>query len=153
KRIFRTVPGLEQAEFVRLGSIHRNTFICAPELLDQSLQMKERPGLFLAGQLSGVEGYVESAAIGLLAGLHAGRLLRGRLLHVPPAATAHGALIRHLTETAPGRFQPSNVNFGLFPPLVKKIRKKERGLFRAEQALFELAAWQNRLTQGKEGAL
>ena len=146
KRIFRAIPGMEEADFVRLGSIHRNTFICAPELLDQSLQMKKRPGLFLAGQLSGVEGYVESAAMGLLAGLHAGRLLQGRPLHVPPASTAHGALIRHLTATDPGHFQPSNVNFGLFPPLIKKIRKKERGLFRAEQALSELAAWQKRLT-------
>ncbi len=141
KRVFCTIPGMEEADFVRLGSIHRNTFICAPELLDQTLQMKKRPGLFLAGQLSGVEGYVESAAMGLLAGLYAGRLVREQPLPVPPASTAFGALIHHLTETDPGRFQPSNVNFGLFPPLEKKIRKKERGLFRAEQALSRLAAW------------
>ncbi len=147
KRIFRTIPGMEQAQFVRLGSIHRNTFICAPELLDQTLQMKKRPGLFLAGQLSGVEGYVESAAMGLLAGLYAGRLLRGKSLPVPPATTAFGALLRHLTETDPRHFQPSNVNFGLFPPLIKKIRKKERGAVRAEQALATLAAWKITLAE------
>ena len=152
KRIFRTIPGMEEADFVRLGSIHRNTFICAPELLDQTLQVKKRPGLFLAGQLSGVEGYVESAAMGLLAGLYAGRLLRGKPLPVPPASTALGALVRHLTETDPGRFQPSNVNFGLFPPLEKKVRKKERGLFRAEQALSGLAAWKNRLAEQGGGS-
>ena len=146
KRIFRTIPGMEQAEFVRLGSIHRNTFICAPELLDQTLQMKKRPGLFLAGQLSGVEGYVESAAMGLLAGLYAGRLLRGKSLPVPPATTAFGALLRHLTETDPRRFQPSNVNFGLFPPLIKKIRKKERGAVRAEMALTALNQYQKTLS-------
>jgi methylenetetrahydrofolate--tRNA-(uracil-5-)-methyltransferase len=145
KRVFRTIPGLEQAEFVRLGSIHRNTFICAPELLNESLQMKKRPGLFLAGQLSGVEGYVESAAMGLLAGLHAGRLLRGRPLHVPPVSTAHGALICHLTGTDPGHFQPSNVNFGLFPPLVRKIRKKERGKHRAGLALAALELWRQQV--------
>lgn len=145
KRIFRRIPGLEQAEFVRLGSIHRNTFICAPELLDQTLQMKKRPGLFLAGQLSGVEGYVESAAMGLLAGIHVGRLLRGKALHVPPAVTAHGALICHLTGSDPVRFQPSNVNFGLFPTLGKKIRKKERGKHRAGLALAALELWRQQV--------
>ncbi len=143
KRIFRTIPGLEQAEFVRLGSIHRNTFICAPELLDSSLQMKKRPGLFLAGQLSGVEGYVESAAMGLLAGMNGARLALGKKISVPPPATAHGALIHHLTESDPSRFQPSNVNFGLFPPIGKKIRKKERGTYRAQLALAELEGWKS----------
>ena len=153
KRIFRTIPGMEEADFVRLGSIHRNTFICAPQLLDQSLQLKKRAGLFLAGQLSGVEGYVESAAMGLLAGLYGGRLVRGKSLPVPPATTALGALVRHLTETDPARFQPSNINFGLFPPLKKKVPKKERGLFRAEQALSGLAAWKNCLAeQGGDSA-
>jgi len=141
ERIFRTIPGLEQAEFVRLGSIHRNTFICAPELLDSSLQMKKRPGLFLAGQLSGVEGYVESAAMGLLAGMNAARLACGKQISAPPPATALGALIHHLTESDSSRFQPSNVNFGLFPPLGKKIRKKERGEYRANLALVELEGW------------
>ncbi len=143
KRIFRSIPGLEQAEFVRLGSIHRNTFICAPALLDSSLQMKKRPGLFLAGQLSGVEGYVESAAMGLLAGMNAAHLAKGQALRVPPPATALGALINHLTRSDPAHFQPSNVNFGLFPPLKKKIRKKERGAYRAQLALEELERWKS----------
>ena len=145
KRIFRTIPGLENAEFVRLGSIHRNTFICAPELLDSSLQMKKRPGLFLAGQLSGVEGYVESAAMGVLAGINAARLAAGRDTVVPPQATAHGALINHLTRSDPAHFQPSNVNFGLFPPLQKKMKKRDRGAFRARQALELLEEWKTRV--------
>jgi methylenetetrahydrofolate--tRNA-(uracil-5-)-methyltransferase len=142
KRVFRTIPGLEKAEFVRLGSIHRNTFICAPELLDASLQMKKRPDLFLAGQLSGVEGYVESTAMGLLAGINAACLVTGKNIIPPPVATAFGALIHHLTATEPKHFQPSNVNFGLFPPLQKKMRKRDRGAFRAKQALELLKEWQ-----------
>jgi len=145
KRIFRTIPGLEHAEFVRLGSIHRNTFICAPELLDTSLQMKKRPGLFLAGQLSGVEGYVESAAMGLLAGINAARLAGNKRMMVPPPATALGALIHHLTESDPERFQPSNVNFGLFPPLQKKMKKRDRGRFRSGLSLTLLEEWRKDL--------
>ncbi|BCO08192.1 hypothetical protein GF1_05680 [Desulfolithobacter dissulfuricans] len=148
KRVFRTIPGLEQAEFVRLGSIHRNTFICAPALLDGTLQVKKRPGLFLAGQLSGVEGYVESAAMGLLAGINAARLSRGLEPLIPPEVTAHGALIRHLTMSDPNHFQPSNVNFGLFPPLGRKIRKRERGAHRARLALEALREWQQKLETG-----
>jgi len=144
KHVFRTIPGLEQAEFVRLGSIHRNTFICAPELLNESLQMKRRPGLFLAGQLSGVEGYVESAAMGLLAGINAVRLSNKKEMLVPPPATALGALIHHLTESDSARFQPSNVNFGLFPPLEKKMKKRERGRFRSEKALMLLEDWKRK---------
>ncbi|MEA2114435.1 MAG: methylenetetrahydrofolate--tRNA-(uracil(54)-C(5))-methyltransferase (FADH(2)-oxidizing) TrmFO [Thermodesulfobacteriota bacterium] len=147
KRIFQTIPGLEQVEFVRLGSIHRNTFICAPELLDNSLQMKKRPGLFLAGQLSGVEGYVESAAMGLLAGINAVHLATDKEMTVPPPATAFGSLIRHLTESEPADFQPSNVNFGLFPPLQKKMKKRDRGKFRSDQALFLLEEWRQRVCQ------
>ncbi|MFP7755059.1 methylenetetrahydrofolate--tRNA-(uracil(54)-C(5))-methyltransferase (FADH(2)-oxidizing) TrmFO [Thermodesulfobacteriota bacterium B35] len=145
KRVFRTIPGLEQAEFVRLGSIHRNTFICAPRLLTPTLELRSRPGLFLAGQLSGVEGYVESAAMGLLAGINAGCLARGMAPVAPPPATAHGALISHLTCSDPDHFQPSNVNFGLFPPLEKKIRKRERGRYRAGLALALLAEWKERM--------
>jgi methylenetetrahydrofolate--tRNA-(uracil-5-)-methyltransferase len=145
KRVFRTIPGMENAEFVRLGSIHRNTFINAPELLDNSLQMKKRPGLFLAGQLSGVEGYVESTAMGLLAGINAARLCAGKAMAVPPPATALGALIHHLTASDPAHFQPSNVNFGLFPPLEKRMKKRDRGQFRADLALPELEKWQQEL--------
>lgn len=141
KRVFRVIPGMEHAEFVRLGSIHRNTFVCAPEVLEPTLQMKKNPLLFLAGQLSGVEGYVESTAMGLLAGINAAHLATGRNLIVPPPDTAHGALIWHLTMSDKKHFQPSNVNFGLFPPLTKKMRKRERGPFRAENALQSLEAW------------
>jgi methylenetetrahydrofolate--tRNA-(uracil-5-)-methyltransferase len=145
KRVFRAIPGLAHAEFARLGSIHRNTFVCAPEVLLPSLQMKVRPDLFLAGQLSGVEGYVESAAMGLLAGINAARLSQGRAPVVPPPDTAHGALIHHLTASDPCHFQPSNVTFGLFPPLAGKVKKSGRGELRSEQALASLALWAARL--------
>ena len=143
QRIFRMIPGLERAEFLRLGSIHRNTFICAPDLLDNFLQMKSVPGLFIAGQLSGVEGYVESAAMGLLAGINAtGLAISGSMPTPPPSATAFGALLRHLTTSDGRYFQPSNVNFGLFPPVGKKMRKRERGAYRAKGALELLEKWQ-----------
>jgi len=141
KRIFRLIPGMEQAEFARLGSIHRNTFVISPELLEPTLQVKSRPDILLAGQLSGVEGYVESAAMGLLAGINCARLTLGRSPVVPPRQTAFGALIFHLTETDAKRFQPSNVNFGLFPAWEKKIRKKFRGQERMERALSALTEW------------
>ena len=143
KRVFRMIPGMEQAEFTRLGSIHRNTFVCGPELLLPSLQVKKRPDLFLAGQISGVEGYVESTAIGLLAGINGARLVSGKNPVVPPPETALGALVTHLTATAPKRFQPSNINFGLFPSLGKKIPKRFRGEKYAERALAALTHWKN----------
>ena len=153
KRVFRMIPGLAQADFARLGSIHRNTFVCAPELLEPTLQLKSRPDLFLAGQLSGVEGYVESTAMGLLAGINASRLVTGKPLVVPPPETALGALITHLTQSDPKHFQPSNVNFGLFPPWEEKgeqrpngkrpkTGKQLRGELRAATALEALAEWQ-----------
>jgi len=145
KRVFRAIPGLEQVEFVRLGSIHRNTFICAPELLDAGLQMKKRLGLFLAGQLSGVEGYVESAAMGLLAGINVVSFISGRDIVPPPQETALGALIHHLTASDPAHFQPSNVNFGLFPPLQKKMKKRERGKARSKIALVALEQWRKEI--------
>jgi methylenetetrahydrofolate--tRNA-(uracil-5-)-methyltransferase len=142
ERIFRLIPGMENAEFVRLGSIHRNTFVLSPELLQPSLQFKIRPDLLLAGQLSGVEGYVESAAMGLLAGINASRLAKDQAVVVPPRETALGSLINHLTESDPARFQPSNINFGLFPSWEKKIRKKFRGQERADRSLAALKKWQ-----------
>ncbi|MDZ7641340.1 MAG: methylenetetrahydrofolate--tRNA-(uracil(54)-C(5))-methyltransferase (FADH(2)-oxidizing) TrmFO [Desulfurivibrio sp.] len=143
QRVLRLIPGLEQAEFARLGSIHRNTFVCAPQVLQASLQLKARPDILLAGQLSGVEGYVESAAGGLLAGLNAARLARGQETTIPPPDCAHGALLRHLSASKPETFQPSNINFGLFPPLEgKKIPKRLRGEHRARIALESLARWQ-----------
>jgi methylenetetrahydrofolate--tRNA-(uracil-5-)-methyltransferase len=141
ERIFRLIPGMESVEFARLGSIHRNTFVLSPELLQPSLQFKIRPDLLLAGQLSGVEGYVESSAMGLLAGINAARLAKDLTPVVPPRETALGSLVNHLTESDPARFQPSNINFGLFPPWEKKIRKKFRGQERAERALTALEKW------------
>lgn len=143
QRVFRTIPGLSRAVFLRLGSIHRNTFVCAPKVLRETLQLQQAPHLFVAGQLSGVEGYIESAAMGLLAGIHAGRMALGKEIRIPPPDTAHGALIKHLSASDPAHFQPSNINFGLFPPLVgRKIPKKLRGRLRADQALEQLRAWQ-----------
>ena len=140
-RIFRMIPGMENVEFARLGSIHRNTFVCAPEILAPSLQLKNRLDLLLAGQLSGVEGYVESTAMGLLAGINSARISTGLDVVTPPPTTALGALITHLTMTDPGHFQPSNVNFGLFPPWEKKVPKRLRGQRRNETALLALEQW------------
>ncbi len=143
KRIFQMIPGMENAEFVRYGSIHRNTFICAPELLQPTLQVNNRPDLFLAGQLSGVEGYIESTAIGMLAGINAARKLNGEELIVPPDETALGSMINHLTKSEVKNFQPSNINFGLFPAWKKKVRKKFRGEMRAEMGQKALLDWDN----------
>lgn len=141
KRIFRMIPGMEDVEFERLGSIHRNTFVCAPLLLEPSLQLKSNPTIYLAGQLSGVEGYVESTAMGLLAGLNAARTLFGKKIIPPPPTTSLGALIKHLTETDPDCFQPSNVNFGLFPAWEKKVPKKLRGEKRREISAVAMNEW------------
>ena len=141
KRIFSRIPGLERAEFARYGSIHRNTFICAPDLLHPTLQTRANPRLFIAGQLSGVEGYVESTAMGLLAGINAVQMVRNAALLVPPPETALGALISHLSETDAKHFQPSNVNFGLFPPWEKKVPKRMRGQIRAERSAVALDGW------------
>jgi methylenetetrahydrofolate--tRNA-(uracil-5-)-methyltransferase len=141
ERVFRLIPGLEHAEFVRLGSIHRNTFIRSPGLLSSCLNFLEHPHLFLAGQISGVEGYVESAAMGLLAGINAARQAKSLRLITPPRETALGALIYHLTNAATKDFQPMNVNFGLFPPLAGRIPKKLRGAAYAERALEALEEW------------
>jgi methylenetetrahydrofolate--tRNA-(uracil-5-)-methyltransferase len=141
KRVFRLIPGMAQAEFARLGSVHRNTFIRSPGLISPHLNFFQHPNTFLAGQISGVEGYVESSAMGLLAGINAARRARGLVLLTPPPTTAHGALIAHLTNTATRDFQPMNVNFGLFPPLSRRIPKKHRGAAYAERALKDLTAW------------
>jgi methylenetetrahydrofolate--tRNA-(uracil-5-)-methyltransferase len=134
-RIFRMIPGLENAEFARLGGLHRNTYINSPTLLDGSLQLKSRPGLRFAGQITGCEGYVESAAIGLLAGRFAAAERLGHAFTLPPATTAFGALLGHITgghivsDDEPGKrsFQPMNVNFGLFPPLEAGTQLKPEG--------------------------
>lgn len=141
RRVFRMIPGLENAEFVRLGSMHRNTFINAPTLLEPTFRLKGDPRTFFAGQITGVEGYVESAGSGFLAGINSARLVRGEEPAVPPPTTALGALVAHIT-TAPARhFQPMNVNYGLFPPLEGKVKKNERRGRLAERALAELDHW------------
>ncbi len=143
RRIFRTIPGLENAQFARLGSMHRNTFINAPRSLLPSLQLKNNPQLFFAGQITGVEGYVESAACGFLAGISAARYLTQREIQQPPETTALGALVTHLVASDPDHFQPMNVNYGLFPPLSgKRLRKRtERRLAVAERALNDVEVW------------
>jgi methylenetetrahydrofolate--tRNA-(uracil-5-)-methyltransferase len=140
-KAFRLIPALAHAEFARLGSIHRNTFLDAPRVLSPDLRLKAAPHIMIAGQLSGVEGYVESAASGLLCGLNAPRLLAGEPLLIPPPTTALGGLITHLMNTEAKHFQPSNINFGLLPPLGEKLPKKERGRALARRALADLMAW------------
>ena len=142
KRIFRAIPGLEKAEFARLGGIHRNTFLNAPKLLDGALRLKAEPRLRFAGQITGVEGYVESAAIGLLAGRFAAAERTGAALAPPPPTTALGALLGHITGGAEAAtFQPMNINFGLFPPLEQRLRRRERRSAMSRRALTDLDAW------------
>jgi len=141
RRIFRLIPGLEHAEFARYGSIHRNTFLNAPALLSPALQLRSHDGIYISGQIAGVEGYVESAAMGLLAGLSVSAALAGREAVPPPPTTAHGALLRHITTAPRYSFQPMNVNFGLFPPPEKKLPARLRGAYYAERALRDLKSW------------
>ena len=145
-RLFRTIPGLEKAEFARLGGLHRNTFIQSPKLLDGTLRLKSRPHVRFAGQITGCEGYVESAAIGLLAGRFAAAELLGRTITPPPLTTALGALLGHITGGADAdSYQPMNVNFGLFPPVEGarggRKRKADRKAMFAERASEDLKSW------------
>jgi len=145
-RIFRMIPGLEQAEFARLGGLHRNTFLNSPRLLDQRLRLKAAPHLSFAGQITGVEGYVESAGIGLLAGRFLASERLGRELAPPPPTTALGALLAHITGGADDRhFQPMNINFGLFPPMAEqpggRKGRQSRKPALAARALADLALW------------
>jgi methylenetetrahydrofolate--tRNA-(uracil-5-)-methyltransferase len=141
RRVFRMIPGLENVEFVRLGSMHRNTFINSPALLQPTQQLKGAPRIIFAGQITGVEGYVESAASGFLAGISAACLTQGKTPPLPPPETALGALIGHITNADARHFQPMNVNYGLFPELPGRIKKKERRQLLAERALAALAEW------------
>jgi methylenetetrahydrofolate--tRNA-(uracil-5-)-methyltransferase len=141
RRVFRMIPGLAQAEFVRLGSLHRNTFIDSPRVLRPTLQLRADPNVFVAGQLVGVEGYVESGATGLLAGLNAVRRIAAQPLLVPPATTALGSLLTYVTDQARREFQPMNANYGLFPETGGRERGKERRQRMAERALRDAAAW------------
>jgi methylenetetrahydrofolate--tRNA-(uracil-5-)-methyltransferase len=141
-RIFRAIPALENARFARLGGIHRNTFLNSPLLLDGELRLRARPALRFAGQITGVEGYVESAAMGLLAGRFAAAQRQERVAAPPPATTALGALLHHITKSADARnFQPMNVNFGLFPPLENEIRGRDRKQALSHRALVDLDSW------------
>jgi len=162
-KIFRTIPGLENAEFARLGGLHRNTFINSPKLLDETLRLKAQPRLRFAGQITGCEGYVESAAVGLLAGRFAAAERLGDSVTLPPQTTAHGALLAHITgghietiDNGPRSFQPMNVNFGLFPPLARnpttapdgtRLRGNEKTIAKKHalclRALADLERWMN----------
>jgi methylenetetrahydrofolate--tRNA-(uracil-5-)-methyltransferase len=160
-RLFRTIPGLEHAEFARLGGLHRNTYLNSPVLLDERLRLRAMPRLRFAGQITGCEGYVESAAIGLLAGRFAAAERKAARLESPPATTAHGALLAHITgghietiDAGPRSFQPMNINFGLFPPLSQaptrsatgeRLRGPAKSLAKKHaltaRALSDLATW------------
>ena len=147
KRIFKTIPGLENAVFARLGGIHRNTFICSPKVLDATLRLKMRPNIRFAGQVTGCEGYVESASVGLMAGLFSAWEIQGKDFVLPPETTALGSMLRHITVNANEEcFQPMNINFGLFPPPPipegkKKIKGLDRKRAQSERALTDLDKW------------
>lgn len=158
KRIFRGIPGLADAVFARFGGVHRNTYVNAPAQLEATLELKKRPGVFLAGQMAGVEGYVESAAVGLVVGIGVARRALGLPNEAPPAETAHGALLRHLQNADARHFQPMNVNYGLFPALEPeqafavsksgrriKLGKREKNDALAHRALASLAPFQARI--------
>jgi len=142
-RIFRTIPGLEKAEFARLGGIHRNSFIKSPVLLDGELRLKAQPNIRFAGQITGCEGYVESAAVGLLAALFTAAEIRGQALAAPPAESALGALLHHITGGADAEtYQPMNINFGLMPPLEgPKTRKSDRKKLYTDRARAAFGRW------------
>lgn len=162
-RVFRTIPGLEDAEFARLGGLHRNTFLNSPKVLDGFMRLKAEPRLRFAGQITGVEGYVESAAMGIMAGRMAAAERLGKAFSVPPATTAHGALINHITgghllttDGAKSSFQPMNINFGLLPPptdyLTKGMKHAEKGVARKKaytsRAMRDFADWLNNGSNG-----
>ncbi len=148
QRLLRGLPGLSKAVFARYGSVHRNTYIDAPRRLSPTLELHARPGLYVAGQMAGVEGYVESAALGFLAGVNAASVAFGEVPVLPPGETAHAALLRHLGNAAGGKFQPSNINYGLFPPLgseFRRIPRRDKRQRLAERALAALDPWYQRI--------
>ncbi|MBR6013005.1 MAG: methylenetetrahydrofolate--tRNA-(uracil(54)-C(5))-methyltransferase (FADH(2)-oxidizing) TrmFO [Selenomonadaceae bacterium] len=135
KKVFRMIPGLENAEFVRFGVMHRNTYVNSPKILQPTFQLKNNPKIFFAGQITGVEGYVESAAAGLMAGINAARLAKDLEPIIFPKETCHGALANYITTADETNFQPMNVTFGLLPPLEKRVKKSDRKNFLAQRAL------------------
>jgi methylenetetrahydrofolate--tRNA-(uracil-5-)-methyltransferase len=150
-RIFRLIPGLEKALFLRFGSLHRNTFIHSPSLLQKTLQLKKEPRIFFAGQITGVEGYVESAAMGLLAGMNGARLTQGNPLVSPPQTTAMGGLVHYICNPQVKEFQPMNVNFGLLPPLGERRKGRDKREALAERALKDLEEWIENFSFATEG--
>ena len=157
-RVLRLIPGLENARFLRYGQIHRNTYINAPTLLTPTLQLRAHPQVFFAGQICGVEGYVESIAMGQLAGIFAARLLQQQPLAAPPRASAFGSLVHYITHASPKNFQPANITFDLLPPLDETTRrrvrdKKERHRLQCEHALGEFDNWFATLEPAPDHAL
>ncbi len=148
RRVFRGIPGLESAEFVRLGSLHRNTFINSPRSLTRELMVRGRRGVFVAGQLVGVEGYVESAASGILCGFNAARLLDGLAPASPPPTTALGSLLDYVTERSRRDFQPMNANYGLFPPLGRRLRGREKKKALGRRAEADMHGWMSQVGLG-----
>ena len=157
KRVLTLIPGFQKAEFVRLGQVHRNTFINAPRHLDPFYRVRQSPRVRLAGQITGVEGYLESAATGLAIAVYLGQQLRGYDPEPFPSTTALGALARHLTESDPKTFQPANINYGLFPELPRRVPRKQRREAFAERAREDLGLWAKRqgieLTEAPEPAV
>ncbi len=150
KRVFRMIPGLEQAEFERLGSVHRNTFVESPKVLDDDLSLKSRPGVYLAGQISGVEGYVESAACGLLVGLELAHQANGQPFSFPPPTTMLGGMLTHLREPNDD-FQPSNVMWSMVPPIEgRRLKKRARRDAQSARALQDLGAWLERVVESAD---
>ena len=152
KDIFKTIPGLENSKFARLGGLHRNTFIKSPKLLDPFLRLKSSQNVIFAGQITGVEGYVESTAIGFLAGIIAAYDLKNKKLKLPPENTAHGALLKHITMNAnPDTFQPMNINFGLMPDInldlnnKKRIKGREKKKIQSNTAINSFKEWIKRI--------
>ena len=147
KRVFGMIPGLQDAEYLRMGVMHRNTFINSPLVLRPTMQLNDDPRIFFAGQMTGVEGYVESAASGLMAGVNAARLISGLPSIAFPPETAHGSLAQYITTAEPKHFQPMNVNFGLLPPLSERVRDKRLKKQKlAERALSSLEQFKEKLS-------
>ena len=148
KRVFRLIPGLEKASFVRLGSCHRNIFINSPALLFPTLQLQKETKIFFTGQITGVEGYVESAAMGMVAGINAARFILKNQLVIPSPTTATGALLNYITTADPDNFQPMNVTYGLFPPIPSEVKKRDRRNFLIQQALKHIEDWRKEILTG-----
>jgi len=150
KRVFRMIPGLQNAEFERLGSVHRNTFVDSPKVLDDDLSLVARPGVYLAGQISGVEGYVESAACGMLLGIKLAHEARGLVSSFPPRTTMLGGMLGHLRDTNDD-FQPSNVMWSMVPPIEgRRMNKRARRDKQSERALQDLGFWLTDVVQSND---